>query len=133
MITWIDDFVAIASSNDIIRSVLEENGINVIINVCQYPDNNIENFEYIHVSLIDGPGNDPMLFWNIVDTLQRYVSNKKKIVVHCLGGFSRSVSVVAGWLKKYKGIQTEEAYEFIRVKRPTIIPNSALIDLVNDL
>lgn len=54
-----------------------------------------------------------------VSTLEKLVSMKKKIYVHCQNGHGRATTLVAAYLiKKGKGV--DEVIEFIKTKRPSI-------------
>lgn len=54
-----------------------------------------------------------------VSTLEKLVSLKKKIYVHCQNGHGRAPSVVAAYFIK-QGKSPGEAIEFIKAKRPSI-------------
>ncbi|MBI5005239.1 MAG: dual specificity protein phosphatase family protein [Candidatus Lloydbacteria bacterium] len=54
-----------------------------------------------------------------VSTLEKLVSLKKNIYVHCQNGHGRAPTMVAAYLIK-KGMGVDEAIEFIKNKRPTI-------------
>ena len=45
------------------------------------------------------------------------------ILVHCQMGISRSTSCVIAYMIKYMGFTTMSALEFIRKKRPQVMPN----------
>ena len=55
-----------------------------------------------------------------------------KILVHCNKGVSRSVSVVVGYLMKYKDMNIEESLAKIRETRPQASPNSAFLKQLED-
>lgn len=46
-----------------------------------------------------------------------------KVVVHCIGGISRSPTFVAVWLATRTGVSLDEAFQLIRAKRPVIQPH----------
>ena len=45
------------------------------------------------------------------------------VLVHCLAGISRSVTVTVAYLMFCKSLSLEDAYEFLRRVRPNISPN----------
>ncbi len=49
------------------------------------------------------------------------------VLCHCMHGKSRSVSIIAAYLIKYRNMTTDEAIEFIRNKRSQIDPNPGYI------
>jgi len=53
-------------------------------------------------------------------SLEKFVSMKKKIYVHCQNGHGRAPTMVAAYFIKNKGMSVDEAIEFIRSKRSTI-------------
>ena len=54
-----------------------------------------------------------------VATIEKLVSMKKKIYVHCQNGHGRAPTLVAAYLVK-KGKTVDETIDFIKNKRPTI-------------
>eukprot|EP01103_Thecamoeba_quadrilineata_P008632 TRINITY_DN1836_c0_g1_i1.p1 TRINITY_DN1836_c0_g1~~TRINITY_DN1836_c0_g1_i1.p1 ORF type:complete len:401 (+),score=63.24 TRINITY_DN1836_c0_g1_i1:69-1271(+) len=60
-----------------------------------------------------------------------------KVLVHCAMGISRSATIVIAYLMSTKKYTFEEAYEFVREKRPIICPNSGfreqLVEFGDDL
>ncbi|MBI2587591.1 dual specificity protein phosphatase family protein [Candidatus Amesbacteria bacterium] len=54
-----------------------------------------------------------------VATIEKLLSLKKKIYVHCQNGHGRAPTMVAAYLIK-KGKSVDEAINFIKAKRPTI-------------
>jgi hypothetical protein len=49
------------------------------------------------------------------------------IMVHCLAGVSRSVSLVIAYFIKYRHMSYDEAYQLIKSKRKIIHPNDGFI------
>jgi len=50
----------------------------------------------------------------------------KNILVHCIQGISRSVSIVLAYLM-YKGRTLKESYDFVREKRSVSRPNPSFV------
>ena len=67
----------------------------------------------IKIGLMDGEGNDPILFDMIVDTVNKFVPAKKNIIVCCNRGESRSVCSVAIYMVVKLGLDFEESLERI--------------------
>ena len=55
------------------------------------------------------------------------------IMVHCLAGVSRSVSLVIAYFMKYKGMPYKEAYGLVKSKRKIIHPNEGFIKQLRSL
>ncbi|KAF8025796.1 hypothetical protein BT93_F2581 [Corymbia citriodora subsp. variegata] len=49
------------------------------------------------------------------------------ILVHCFMGISRSVTVVAAYLMKQRGMRLSQALELVKNKRPQAAPNSGFM------
>jgi protein-tyrosine phosphatase len=68
-------------------------------------------------NLIDGSGNDPWLVRQLVNTLDKFVKQHPKVLVHCQAGRSRSVVVVAAWLMRTKKLSPADSLAFIAKSR----------------
>lgn len=56
------------------------------------------------------------------------------VLVHCNQGVSRSASIIIGYLIQKKVFATyQQAYEFVKQKRPKIMPNNGFIKQLNEL
>lgn len=49
--------------------------------------------------------------------------NGKGVLVHCLAGISRSVTVTVAYLMGTEGMSLNEAYDFVKSCKPNISPN----------
>lgn len=77
----------------------------------------IEFYVWIPIKNHVAPTNEQFDF--VVTVLEKLVSMKKKIYVHCQNGHGRAPTMVAAYLIK-KGKEVNEAIDFIKAKRPTI-------------
>lgn len=76
---------------------------------------------------------------NIVDEIRRLLPEihksiclQKGVLVHCIWGKSRSTTIVAAYLMKYRSMSVDEALKFIKEKRSQIDPNSGYIDQLRE-
>jgi hypothetical protein len=69
-------------------------------------------------------------FLEAATVLDIWVSNGKKVIVHCFAGISRSVSVVITYLMVYKGWSYELAFQHIKLRRPKINPHPNFIPIL---
>ena len=75
----------------------------------------------VFLSLIDGPGNTQEQFDEAVEMLDDLVDGAAPVLVHCHAGRSRSVAVVAAWLRLRRGLSTEAAFAHIEARRETTV------------
>lgn len=78
-------------------------------------------------SMRDGPQNDPEIFRQAVETLQKLFEKEETVFVHCNAGSSRSPTVSAAALALHEEVEFETALEAIRESRD-IRPHQALLD-----
>jgi protein-tyrosine phosphatase len=68
-----------------------------------------------------------------LDFISESQKNNSKILVHCVSGISRSASIVIAYMMdKYK-MNYDEAFTYVKTKRPTIRPNTNFIEQLNKL
>jgi protein-tyrosine phosphatase len=65
----------------------------------------------------------PLLTQLILDSLQK----KKKVLVHCQCGVSRSASLIVACLMKLHCVPLNDAYNMLKERAPDISPNMSLI------
>ncbi|XP_030465931.1 dual specificity protein phosphatase 1-like [Syzygium oleosum] len=61
---------------------------------------------------------------NFIDEARRQGGS---ILVHCFMGISRSVTVVAAYLMKRRGMRLSQALEHVKTRRPQAAPNTGFI------
>ena len=64
-----------------------------------------------------------------VQTLNLLIENKMKVYVHCKNGHGRAPTLIAAYFVS-QGMKTDEAYAFIKSKRPSIHPRDRQIEAV---
>ncbi len=77
----------------------------------------VQFYVWIPVKNHTAPTNEQLNFG--VATIEKLVSMKKKIYIHCQNGHGRAPTMVAAYLIK-QGRKVDEAIEFIKSKRPSI-------------
>lgn len=78
----------------------------------------VEFYIWIPVKNHTAPAKDQLEFG--VWAIEKIVSMKKKVYIHCQNGHGRAPTLVAAYLIKYKGYTPEEAAAFIKSKRPSM-------------
>lgn len=53
-----------------------------------------------------------------------FMSCNENVLVHCVVGSSRSASIVIAYLMWKKKMKYEDAYSFVKEKRPIVLPNN---------
>jgi protein-tyrosine phosphatase len=72
------------------------------------------------------------VFDKCADEITRAFARRKKVLVHCVAGISRSPSAVAAYLIKNKGMDVDAALFFIKKQRDRISPNKGFLDQLKD-
>ncbi|MBT5873444.1 MAG: dual specificity protein phosphatase family protein [Candidatus Latescibacteria bacterium] len=62
----------------------------------------------------------------------RNAAEERRVLVHCLAGISRSVTIVMCYLHEVQGFSLEDAYGMIRSKRFQANPHPALLDSIHE-
>ncbi len=112
------------------RKEIKDLGINYVLNCAvecleSFPN----NVKYCHLKLNDMPS------FKILPHLERATSfinqakiNNGIILVHCQMGISRSTSCVIAYMIRYMGYTAMNALEFIKKKRPIVMPNFGFLN-----
>lgn len=87
-------------------------------------------------SLVDGhhEENYIKLVHSICDLVETRVRRKEsdKILVHCVSGFSRAVTVVAGYIITIYSMSLGDTLEYLKNIRPLANPNIELVKLLKE-
>lgn len=65
-------------------------------------------------SIVDQTVPTKMEMEEMVDRIHRYIANKEKVLIHCVGGVGRTGTAVACYLRKYRGYSAEDAIALVR-------------------
>ena len=134
----ISSVISTTKSNDI----LEERNIKVVISALseeEYEDNmiaeqNFPDIEWYKIVIDDDQNEDISKYFYTVHTIiSNALSNKKNVIVHCAAGMSRSPTLVIAYLMIENKWRLEEAYNYIKAKRPHISPNIGFIKQLKQL
>lgn len=78
---------------------------------------------------MDAPSDDQLKFG--ITILEKLISLKKKVYIHCQNGHGRTSTLVAAYLI-YKGKTVNEAIELIKTKRPSVHFNQIQLKALKD-
>ena len=113
---------------------LEKNGIETIISAiigakAVHPF----NYHYERAELRDIEDEDILVeIERLLPIIHKNLTEDKGVLVHCMEGRSRSVSICAAYLIQYLDYTVDEALDYIREKRSCIKPNSGYIEQLRE-
>lgn len=109
--------------------VLKSEGISHIVNLVLgidsiYPD----CFTYLNIPARDIENQDISQYLDqSLNFIRNAIECDGKVLVHCSCGVSRSASIVIAYLIKYHQMNYQEAYVYIKQKRPIVEPNPGFV------
>ncbi len=121
------------------NDILIERNIHHLISIGCDPldvDANIKVFKYEIED--NGNVNNINTFFNqtipfIHNIINDCINKNQPILIHCKAGMSRSVSVIITWLMFHKNMTYEEAYNYVKERRPVISPNISFVDYMKNI
>jgi protein-tyrosine phosphatase len=108
------------------KTRLQDIGITHIISVIEgfvppYPD----DFNYLVINALDNESTKIIKnFESSTSFINDAFENEGKVLVHCMAGRSRSVTIVAAYIIDRFGINAKTTLQIIKSRRPIIEPNS---------
>ncbi|XP_076862495.1 dual specificity protein phosphatase 16 [Brachyhypopomus gauderio] len=108
------------------RDLMQQNNIAYVLNAsntCPKPDF-IPESHFLRVPVNDSFC-EKILPWldNSVEFIEKAKACNSRVLVHCLAGISRSATIAIAYIMKRMDMSLDEAYRFVKEKRPTISPN----------
>eukprot|EP01137_Pigoraptor_chileana_P002504 Opistho-2@2332 len=106
--------------------ILESLNISIILNVAKECSNQFDDGRMLYKKcpLEDSSTeNIRRVFDEAFEFIDSARRQNRRVLVHCLGGVSRSVAVVIGYLMSRYSMNLDDAYSFVRERRPMIAPN----------
>ncbi|CAL1528945.1 unnamed protein product [Lymnaea stagnalis] len=125
--TRILPFLYLGSQQDSLnQEVAQVNGITYILNVsktCPRPPYILEG--HFHRIPVNDNYCEKLLpyFSEAFQFLDKVREANGCVLVHCLGGVSRSATLAIAYIMRYMKMSSDEAYRYVKDKRPTISPN----------
>ena len=104
----------------------EEIGFTGVLNCSSGIQNYFENstIEYLNITVEDKIETN---LKEVFEIAHKFINKHKKVLVHCLGGASRSVTIIISYLMKNEKLNLRESYKMIKRKRFIINPNIGFI------
>uniref|UniRef100_A0A8D0LCR1 Dual specificity phosphatase 16 n=1 Tax=Sphenodon punctatus TaxID=8508 RepID=A0A8D0LCR1_SPHPU len=108
------------------KELMQQNDISYVLNAsntCPKPDF-IPESHFLRVPVNDSFC-EKILPWldKSVDFIEKAKASNGRVLVHCLAGISRSATIAIAYIMKRMDMSLDEAYRFVKEKRPTISPN----------
>lgn len=108
-------------------NVLKDHGITYILNVTPNVPNKFENdstFKYMKIPISDHLSqNLSQFFPEAIAFIDEARGSEQGVLVHCLAGISRSVTITVAYLMQKKQLSLNEAYDYVKTCKPNISPN----------
>ena len=113
------------------ESYLQQFNITTVINCADEIKSNYSDIKFLKLNLYD-MSNENLFpqFEFAYKFIKKNADNN--ILIHCFMGRSRSASLVVFYLMKEKGWDYDTCIDFIKLKRPSINPNSAYVIQLKD-
>ena len=116
------------------KDELKKLGIKNIISVIAgfeppYP----ENFNYLVLNALDTVNTDLKEYFETTNNfIDDALDNDEKILIHCMAGRSRSVTVLAAYIMKITGMNVKNTLKSIKKKRSIIEPNEYFVSQLEE-
>nr|XP_045601331.1 dual specificity protein phosphatase 7-like [Procambarus clarkii] len=118
------------------RDALNRHKIRYIINVTPNLPNVFEesgSYKYMQIPIADHwSQNLASFFPKAIQFIEEARESGVGVLVHCLAGISRSVTITVAYLMYKEKLNLEEAYEYVRVKKANIAPNFNFMGQLQD-
>ncbi|KAL8624103.1 hypothetical protein ACOMHN_036106 [Nucella lapillus] len=121
----------IVGSQDVAHNlaVLQKHKVTHILNVASHvPNMYPDKFTYLTLDLRDLP-DFPIAkaFPEALDFIESALESQGCVLIHCNAGVSRSATIALAHLMKTKGMSLNDAFTYLRSKRPSSFPNSGFM------
>jgi protein-tyrosine phosphatase len=128
-ISKIDDDLYLGSWYATKKCVLKEYKIKTVISIGCLPYSEPQKgIEYFYFDLKDNIQSSDKLFQEILPKIFPILLNGQNCLVHCSAGKSRSVTIIAAYLIKYKGMTSKNALKYIKRQRSCVKPNKGFVN-----
>jgi protein-tyrosine phosphatase len=112
---------------------LHQLGITHILSVGKVPHSSVREGQFDRLEILDlldlTQADILKHFQTFFDYMNKVVEDKGKVYIHCEMGCSRSATAVIAILRKTEFIRTlQGAYDYVKLKRPWICPNTGFQD-----
>ena len=127
--TQLTDHLWLSAVKAINSKLLLDLKITSIINATlELPTMAYQKQEAIQIAVEDRIASKLYIYFDLVaDKIQQVHLNGGRILVYCRAGQSRSATLCIAYFMKYHGMNYEDAFQFVRSRRPIIHPNIGFV------
>ena len=105
------------------QSILQLHGLGLVVNCTPDYPMSPHCEQFIRIPVWDSPSETTNMYKmikkeNVLERIHKCLLDNKTVLVHCAAGIQRSCCVVACYLCKYYGMNTDDAINYIRKYRP---------------
>ncbi|XP_060555231.1 dual specificity protein phosphatase 7-like [Ruditapes philippinarum] len=115
------------AKNSADKDVLKNFGISYILNVTPNVPNKFEEdsaFKYMKIPISDHLSQNLSKFFpEAIAFIDEARGSNQGVLVHCLAGVSRSVTITVAYLMQTKQLTLNDAYDYVKACKPNISPN----------
>ena len=124
-------YLFVAGSQDVAldRAILSSHSVTHILNLASYVDNAYPLiYTYKKLQILDLPETDiTQHFDNCFQFIDDCRASGGCVLVHCNAGVSRAATIVIAYLMKTQRMTFNDAFMFVKEKRPAIRPNDGFM------
>jgi len=111
-----------AQSEDILRTCRVKYVLNASQTAADTP--HCASAHYLRIPVRDSSSENIVAwFQTAFDFIDKVKESDDHILLHCVGGVSRSATIAIGYVMRYLSLSLDNAYRYVKEKRPTISPN----------
>lgn len=128
------DNLYLCAARAINSKVMLEMGITCVINATlEMPTFAYQKQECMQIAVEDRVCAKLYVYFDMVaDKIHSVLGKGGVILIYCRAGMSRSASLCIAYFMKYHKMSREDAYQFVRQKRPIICPNPGFVMQLRD-
>ena len=119
------DNLYLSAARAISSHVLRDLEITCVINATlELPTMAYQLTDCLQIAVEDRIGSKLYVYFDLVaDKINSVHLAEGKLMIYCRAGMSRSASLCIAYFMKHRGMSLDEAYEYVRARRPIIHPN----------
>ncbi len=114
--------------------VLRDLGITCVINATlELPTMAYQLTDCLQIAVEDRVGSKLYVYFDLVaDKINSVHNSDGKLMIYCRAGMSRSASLCIAYFMKYHDMSMDEAFQYVRARRPIIHPNVGFLRQLRD-